>query len=145
MKASKLNPACALLLLLVAIPSIATEIDTEVIDDTASLDEIPGIVIDRTVTRVGRDFYRDFTNYRQFNNPNSRYSLTVFERPSARWGSLIWIEYRSRQVFKIFLNPGRTNYKEIAEQTAKQIEEKLNRVRLQELFSDHIDLERDEL
>lgn len=124
---------------------IAQEIDNQTLEGSVLLDEIPGLVIDRTITRIGHDFYTDFTNYRQLNNPRSQYNLTILERPSARWGSLIWIEYRSTTVFKTFLNPGRSNYRKIAEQTAKQIEDGLNRVRLQQLFSDNIDLEKDEI
>ena len=124
---------------------IAKEIAEIKFDDNSSLDEISGIVVDRTITLMGHVFYRDFTNYRQLNNPDSKYNLTIFERPSARWGSLIWIEYQSKKIYKTFLSPGRTSYQQVAEHSAKQIEEKLNKIRLQELFSDHIDLERDEI
>ncbi|PLY13857.1 MAG: hypothetical protein C0631_12860, partial [Sedimenticola sp.] len=65
--------------------------DSKQIEDTGSLDEISGIVVDRTITLMGHDFYRYFTSYRQFTQPESKYNLTVFERPSARWGSLVWI------------------------------------------------------
>ena len=141
------RPALLMLCLLGLAPyCFAEEInDSKQIEDTGSLDEISGIVVDRTITLMGHDFYRYFTSYRQFTQPESKYNLTVFERPSARWGSLVWIEYQSKIIYKTFLSPGRSGYQEVAENAARQIEEKLGKLRLQELLSDHIDLERDEL
>ena len=125
---------------------LAAEIDnTEAIEDTHPLEEISGIVSDRTITLIGHEFYRHFTNYRHLHTPDSEYNLTVFERPSARWGSLVWVEYQSKKLYQTFLSPGRTTHQQMAEQAAQQLEEKLNKIKLQELLSDHIDLERDEL
>lgn len=115
------------------------------LNEKDNLDEITGIIVDRTITLMGHEFYRSFTNHRQLNQPEQQYNLTVFERPSARWGSMIWIEYQNQKIFQAFLSPGKSTYLEIAEQAAELVDDKLNRLRLEELLSDHIDLERDEI
>ncbi|MCM8325103.1 hypothetical protein M8U86_08385, partial [Enterobacter hormaechei] len=48
--------------------------------------EVPGLLTDHTVTSVGHDFYRAFSDKWESDYPGN---LTINERPSARWGS--WI------------------------------------------------------
>lgn len=56
---------------------------------------------------IGQEFYRAFmTAWREL-PMTERYSLSVQERPSARWGSLVRIEFANRLVFSTFLSPGR--------------------------------------
>ena len=63
-------------------------------------DEISGFTIDHTITRVGHDFSRYLSDYRNTNLPDTDYNLTIYERPSARWGSLIWVTHNHRIVFR---------------------------------------------
>jgi curli production assembly/transport component CsgE len=70
-------------------------------------DPYAGLVADSTVTFIGQDFYRAFMSSWREMAMTERYSLSVFERPSARWGSMVWIEFGHRRVFSTVLSPGR--------------------------------------
>jgi curli production assembly/transport component CsgE len=122
----------------------AQDEDRAPLETGAPLDEVTGIVIDRTITLIGRDFYRNFSEYRRLNHPDSAYNLTILERPSARWGSLVWVEYNSKTLFRSFLSPRRVGQEEVAERAAEQVEEKLEKLRLQEALSDRFDVGKDE-
>lgn len=109
------------------------------------LEEITGVIIDRTITFIGADFYRYFSDYWRISFPEDPSVLTIFERPSARWGSLIWVEYRSQKLSQLFISPGRNNKKKSAEQLANLVNKKLTQIRLTEMLSDTFDMDRDEI
>jgi len=120
-------------------PSLA-----ENVTESAQYDEISGFTIDQTITRVGHDFARYLAEYRN-NSPNpSSYNLTVYERPSARWGNLIWVMENHKQVYRRFIQPGNNKIRSIAEEAGKAIHAMVNRLKIQALFSDKFDLEQDE-
>jgi curli production assembly/transport component CsgE len=68
-----------------------------------------GVVVDQTVTVVGHEFYQHFAASWRDKEASGRYAITVVERPSARWGSQLWIEYAHRRVFQTFLPAARAN------------------------------------
>lgn len=70
-------------------------------------DPYTGFVTDSTVTFVGQEFYRAFvTKWREMPLVD-RYVVNIFERPSARWGSLVWVEYSHKRLYSTFLSPAR--------------------------------------
>lgn len=79
-------------------------------------DPLSGAVINRTVTVLGHDFYRYFTTYWRTRDISSHVSITVFERPTARFGSEVWVQYRQQKMFRIFLPPARAATKAISVQ-----------------------------
>lgn len=89
--------------------------------DARRLDPYVGVVTDATVTIFGQEFYRTFTTAWREQPRIDRYSLAVFERPSARWGSLVWVEYAGRRVFSAFLSPSRREHIRAAGLDAAQI------------------------
>lgn len=74
---------------------------------TRQSDPYAGLVADSTVSFIGQEFYRAFMMTWRELGMTERYSLSIHERPSARWGSLVWIEFANRRVFSMFLSPGR--------------------------------------
>ncbi|WGL16228.1 CsgE family curli-type amyloid fiber assembly protein [Microbulbifer bruguierae] len=113
--------------------------------DTGRLeDEISGFNLDQTITRTGHDFVRYMSEYRNLNYPDSTYNLTIDERPSARWGNLIWITYDNKTVFRRFISPSTNNIRALAEQASQMIHEIVLQEKLREAFSDHFDLGKDE-
>jgi len=69
--------------------------------------EVPGLVTDNTITRVGHDFYREFTDHWEEEYPGS---ITINERPSARWGSWITIKIDQDLLFQTFLFPSKNDF-----------------------------------
>ncbi|MBB5212437.1 curli production assembly/transport protein CsgE [Microbulbifer hydrolyticus] len=107
-------------------------------------DEISGFNVDQTITRTGHDFARYMSEYRNLNYPDSEYNLTIRERPSARWGNLIWITYNNDTVFRRFVSPSTNNIKALAEEAATMIHEMVLQEKIRQAFTDHYDLGKDE-
>lgn len=84
--------------------------------DRQSLDSAyDGVIVNQTVTLVGHDFYRAFVAAWR-DKPNAeRYTLTIVERPTARLGSQIWVEFLRRRVFQAMLPPARARVTGFAE------------------------------
>lgn len=71
-------------------------------------DPLRGLMINRTMTVMGWDFYKSFSEVWQALYPDSQDTLTVIERPTAQYGSEIWINYLNQTVFHTFLSPTRS-------------------------------------
>jgi curli production assembly/transport component CsgE len=73
------------------------------------------------------------------------FNLVVRERPSARWGSLVTVEFRQRLVYRRFLPPNTVELKDEAYEAADLVRAQIVRQKLEALLQDTTDLERDEL
>lgn len=79
-------------------------------------DPLLGVVINRTVTVLGKDFYQYFTALWRQKDGGEAYTISIHERPTARFGSEVWVEYRQKKMFHIFLSPARSAVKSISKQ-----------------------------
>ncbi|KTT26990.1 curli production assembly protein CsgE [Pseudomonas oryzihabitans] len=107
-------------------------------------DIIQGLLVDNTISRFGHEFYRQFAD-RLTDTTELDFNLVVRERPSARWGSLVWVEYEQRLLYRQFIPPGNSDLKEAAYAAADQVREGITRQRLENLLQDNFDMEKDEL
>lgn len=114
------------------------------IEDTEPLEEISGIIMDKTITVKGHQFSRHFSDRLHLVAPENTENLIIFERPSPRWGNLIWVEHNNTRLYSVFWNPRIGDIGFVAEAAADQITDTLSRLRLSRLFSDTFDLEKDE-
>lgn len=140
-----------LILFTLTLPAIAQEGDSEALEPETEVynngrieDEISGFNVDQTITRTGHDFARYMSEYRNLNYPDSDYNLTIRERPSARWGNLIWITYNNDTVFRRFVSPSTNNIKALAEEASKMIHEMVLQEKVRQALTDHYDLGKDE-
>lgn len=104
-----------------------------------------GVVTNQTVTFTGQGFYREFVKHWSDKERAERYSIAIHERPSARWGSLIWIEYANRKIFQIFVSPGRADIKSISEQAAELAYQNVVEADIQRLLIREPDVGPDEI
>lgn len=104
-----------------------------------------GVVLDQTVTVVGHDFYQYFAALWRDKETSERYAISVHERPSARLGSQLWIEYAQRRVFQIVLQATRANVKEIGREAADIAFQNVMDIEVQRLMSHDRDLAADEM
>lgn len=112
----------------------------EVVRKSLFDDPLTGIVINRTVTVQGSEFYRFFSNrWREYGEDNP-FTITVFERPSARWGSEIWVEHRGQRMYHSFLSPARSSTKKTSEIAVDLVIENINRSEIERLFTNSPDL-----
>ncbi|OEO23439.1 curli production assembly protein CsgE [Pseudomonas sp. J237] len=107
-------------------------------------DEIKGFVVDQTISRIGHEFYQHFTDRLRDTSPMD-FNLVVVERPSARWGSLIWVEFERRMLYRSFLQPNTSQLQETAYQAADFVREGIARQKLEQLFDDTFDMDKDEI
>lgn len=110
----------------------------------ADEDEIMGFIVDNSISNIGHEFYRYFTE-RLRDTSKLDFNLVVRERPSARWGSLVWVEYEGRVLYRSFLAPNTALLQPAAYQAADQVLEEISRLKLENLLYDTFDMERDEL
>ncbi|OWJ97541.1 curli production assembly protein CsgE [Pseudomonas sp. A46] len=107
-------------------------------------EEIMGFIVDHTVSHIGHEFYRAFSE-RLRDTSKLDFNLVVRERPDARWGSLVWVEYEQRLLYRQFLPPNTSELKPTAYAAADLVLEAIAQQKLQRLLQDTHDLERDEL
>jgi curli production assembly/transport component CsgE len=105
-----------------------------------------GFVVDRTVTNFGAEFFRYFSEAWRDQSGTEDVDVTVVERPSARYGSLVYVEHGSRQVVRVFLYAGRgATIKPSAVEAARYVANQVVENALATLIMSDPDLGKDEL
>lgn len=84
-------------------------------------DPLSGVVVNRTITVLGKDFYQAFTTQWRQKDVSNKYTITIFERPSARFGSEIWVQFRQKRMFHTFLPPARAATKKISAMAVEMV------------------------
>ncbi|BBH45907.1 curli production assembly/transport protein CsgE [Pseudomonas sp. KU43P] len=107
-------------------------------------DEMKGFIVDNTISHIGHDFYFYFAD-RLRATSRLDFNLVVRERPDARWGSLVTVEFDRDVLYRRFLPPNVTQLKEEAIAAADLVRQEVIQRKLQRLLQDTTDLERDEL
>jgi curli production assembly/transport component CsgE len=121
-----------------------TGIDTGRIESGEALIETPleenafaGIVADQTMTQTGKRFAEGFTAVWRGLADTAEHNVAIHERPSARWGSLIWVEQDFRRVYQVFIYPGRANPRAYGESAALWAQRRIADIDAEKaLFSD---------
>ncbi len=131
----------------------AQPLDEEAIDrGTLSETGAPGIeattgfIVDRTVTNVGAEFFRQFSEAWRGLPGTESVNVTIVERPSARYGSQIYIEQDGRPVARVFLYAGRgATIRPLAVEAARYVGGRLSDAALTGMMFMDPDLGGDEL
>ncbi|MBM7059190.1 curli production assembly/transport protein CsgE [Pseudomonas sp. UL073] len=110
----------------------------------AENDEFLGFIVDNSISHIGHEFYRYFSD-RLRDTSKLDFNLVVRERPSARWGSLVWVEYEGRVLYREFLAPNTAQLQPLAYAAADLVREQVAKQKIERLLQDTQDLERDEL
>lgn len=103
--------------------------------------EIPGLLTDHTVSSVGHDFYRAFSD--KWENSFTG-NLTINERPSARWGSWITITVDQDVIYQAFLFPTKRDFDRNVEVALIQSAEAIKRRQVDKSLLSTGDLTHDE-
>ncbi|WP_061708672.1 curli production assembly/transport protein CsgE [Pseudenterobacter timonensis] len=103
--------------------------------------EVPGLLTDHTVSSIGHDFYRAFSDKWESDYPGN---LTINERPSARWGSWITITVNQDVIFQTFLFPTKRDFDQNVVFALAQTEEAINRLQIDKALLSTGDLAKDE-
>ncbi|HJP69020.1 MAG TPA: CsgE family curli-type amyloid fiber assembly protein [Sphingomicrobium sp.] len=110
------------------------------------LDEnrVSGDVADQTMTQVGRGFMQGFQRAWRDYEGNGEMTIAVYERPSARWGSLIWVEQNFIRVYQGFLYPGRGDPTQIGETAAHWVHQRVAEIQAEKLLFKDPDIDKEE-
>lgn len=104
-----------------------------------------GIVTSQAITVAGREFSDYFIAAWRDKQDSERYTLAIHERPSARSGSQVWIEFAHRRVFQAQLPAARAALKGRAEQAAESTWQAVLEADGQSRLINDADLARDEI
>jgi len=118
---------------------------TDITGKRALGDTLGGIVTNQTITLAGEDFYTSFAQAWRDMSLSDRYVVSIHERPSARWGSLIWVEFEQRRVFDTFLPVARANVAAVAVRAASTAYQNVVQADIARLLFHDVDLASDEL
>ena len=96
--------------------------ENELIDDSSIEDEgIKGVIVDNTVTIIGRRFYDAFSMIWLDYQVGGDENFSIHELPTATSGSKIWVEYNREKLYEVFLSPVMSNIKRSARAAAKAV------------------------
>ena len=106
---------CLIGLVALAAATVAWTADDETLDagilaetGRPDVEQQTGFVVDRTITNFGGEFFRFFSEAWRDQSGAADVDLTVVERPSARFGSMVYVEHNNRQIVRVFLYAGRS-------------------------------------
>lgn len=117
----------------------------ETYSDDTSLVEIAGLIMDRTMTRLGRDFYVAFSLIMNNDYGDLEVNLLVSERPTALSGSIITVNHFDKILFRAALSPGRDQAEQKAQQAMHAVRSYVIKWKTEKQFKDTFDVERSEL
>ena len=103
--------------------------------------EVPGLLTDHTVSSVGHEFYRAFSDRWESSFTGN---LTINERPSARWGSWITITVDQDVIFQAFLFPSKRDFDRNVNFALAQTEQAISRRQIDKTLLSTGDLTTDE-
>ena len=126
-------------------PSATVTLHPEVSDKRALDDALTGMVNAQVITTTGQNFFTYFTTAWQTFPLTSRYNVSIHEKPSARWGSLVWVEFAHRHLYETFISPTRSDIRQIGEQAANAVYQKIVRTDIERLLFRDQDIGPDEL
>lgn len=104
-----------------------------------------GLVVNQTISSVGHDFYQAFVAAWREMPLNERYALTIGERPSARLGSQVWVEFSQRRIFQAVLPPARARIASVGAAAAELVHQRVVDSEVERLLFRDPDLGPDEI
>ncbi len=111
----------------------------------SALDLFDGIVIDQTITRAGKDFYQLFSTNWHDQPLAERYTISVKEQPSARFGSQVYIMFGNRRIFQGQISPNRHQIKILSEAAVDIAYKAVTEGEMQRLLFKDPDIGQDEI
>lgn len=99
----------------------------------------------QTITVAGQDFYQHFVAAWQELAVSERFAISIHERPSARWGSQVWIEFAQRRILQFSLPAGRSGIKAISEQAVAVVQQRIIDAEVERALFRNADMGADEI
>ncbi len=78
--------------------------------------ELGGMVLDRTISRFGKDFFFYYTSYWRDIPSTNGITVVVNERVYPQAGTYLWVEMEQKKVFETYFGRRQNDVKKLAEQ-----------------------------
>ncbi|MGF1751987.1 curli production assembly/transport protein CsgE [Vibrio makurazakiensis] len=111
----------------------------------SDFDEINGLVVKQTVTRLGAEFHSEFSQSLNEQYPDLRENFTIKERPTALSGSIISVFHSQSLIFRTALSPGRKKIQDKAHNAVQAVSSYIVRWQAERLLQDTFDLDHEEI
>jgi len=111
----------------------------------AVADSLGGIVTNQTMTVGGQEFYSIFSALWHDKSVGDQYAIAIRERPSARRGTTVQVDYGNRTVFQAVLPTARGLIRAFSEQAVDISYERIVSIQVQNQLFQEQDLAPDEL
>jgi curli production assembly/transport component CsgE len=103
-----------------------------------------GVVTNQAVTVAGHEFCNHFIAEWRDKPGSERYTLAIHERPSARRGTLVSVDFGQQRVLQLQLPPARAGLKALAESAAENAYQTIRDIERQRQLVSDADLAPDE-
>ncbi|MDJ0808056.1 MAG: curli production assembly/transport protein CsgE [Gammaproteobacteria bacterium] len=126
---------------------VAGDMETNGVAEEAALEDegIRGVIIDNTMTIIGRRFYDAFSIAWPDYGVGKDENFSIHEQPTARSGSRIWIEHNRQKLYQVFLSPVQANTRDTVRKAAKKVSERFEKMQLERALFINPDLAADEI
>lgn len=124
--------------------ALAQEGGDAVTEEAIRGDGVSGLMVDDTVTFIGRQFYDAFAFAWLDQGIDDGRNLSVREQPTARSGSRVWVEYNRQNLFQVFLPPIRANIEDTAARAAAVVARRFKTLEVERALLQNPDLAPDE-
>ncbi|WP_213997534.1 curli production assembly/transport protein CsgE [Arsukibacterium sp.] len=78
--------------------------------------ELSGLVIDRTISRFGKDFMFYYSGYWRDMPATEGVSVVIYEQVYPQAGTFLWVEMNQQRVYQTYFGRRYNNVKDMAEQ-----------------------------
>ncbi|OUS26859.1 hypothetical protein A9Q99_16725 [Gammaproteobacteria bacterium 45_16_T64] len=111
---------------------------------SAKASELNSIIVDKTLSHKGQEFYQEFSMAWEEYSHELQYVLVMSESRSARGGHVISVSYNHRVLFQTSMSRS-PDYSKLASEASNNVRYQVQQVVLQMLASGSPDLSDDEI
>ncbi|EKF75647.1 curli assembly protein CsgE [Alcanivorax hongdengensis A-11-3] len=102
-----------------------------------------GLVVDQTISPVGKRFYQQFSSERHYLFPDTPFTVAIYEQPSARSGSIITIKAFDTPLKRFVLSFAYHWDDDRVQALVRAVEIEVRRLKLNSLLVNNPDLAKD--
>lgn len=81
------------------------EKETKILKNAQDIEEMSGLIIEETMTKVGYEFYEKFFSFWEAPEGIRGYNIYINERASPMWGSLVYVKVNNTLVWERMIRP----------------------------------------
>jgi curli production assembly/transport component CsgE len=142
---TRLAILCAVLLAMCSAHAQLTRENERPIEARGLANLVGGLLLDQTVTVLGHEFFSAYADAWRELDADQRYSVTIDEIPTARFGSTMRVQAQGRVVYQSLLKPNREAARETALAVAGDVFQTLIRAEAEQALFHDPDLAPEEL